>query len=90
MLSLLPKLSHPQAAGRILFRFLMRRVLLAEFAILVNLNPVGIVLLVLVGPVVSVLANRTSQRDRVAIRTLGHPYALLTQYNKNKTRTKRR
>ena len=79
MLSLLPKLSHPQAAGRILFRFLMRRVLLAEFAILVNLNPIGIVLLVLVGPVIAVLANRTGQRNRVAVRTLGHRDALLPE-----------
>ena len=55
----------------------MRRVLLAEFAILVNLNPVGIVLLVLVGPVIAVLANRTGQRNRVAVRTLGHRDALL-------------
>ena len=79
MLSLPPKLSHPQAAGRILLRFLMRRVLLAELAVLVNLDTIGIVLLVLVGPVIAVLANRTGQRNRVAVRTLGHRNALLPE-----------
>ena len=79
MPSLPPKLSHPQAADRILFCFLMRRVLLAELAIFVKLNPIRIVLLVLVGPVIAVLANRTSQRNRVAVRTLGHRNALLPE-----------
>jgi hypothetical protein len=50
----------------------MRRVLLAELAVLVDLDTIGIVLLVLVGPVIAVLANRTGQRNRVAVRSLGH------------------
>ena len=38
-----------------------------------------VVLLVLVGPVIAVLANRTGQRNRVAVRTLGHRDALLPE-----------
>ena len=57
----------------------MRRVLLAELAILAELDPVRIVFLVLVGPVIAVLADRTSQRNRVAVRTLGHRDALLPE-----------
>ena len=57
----------------------MRRVLLAELAIFAELNPIRVVLLVLVGPVIAVLANRTSQRNRVAVRTLGHRDALLPE-----------
>ena len=69
----------------------MRRMLLAEFAIFVNLDPVGIVLLVLVSPVISVFANRTSQRDCIAVRILGHRmHSFLRNLHKNKTRTKRR
>ena len=49
----------------------MRRVLLAELAIFDKLDPVRIVLLVLIGPVVAVIANRTGQRNRIAVRT-GH------------------
>ena len=57
----------------------MRRVLLAELAIFAELNPVRIILLVLVGPVIAVLTNRTSQRNRVAVRSLGHRNALLPE-----------
>lgn len=49
----------------------MRRMLLAELAILAELDPIRIVFLVLVGPVVAIFANRTGQRNRIAVRT-GH------------------
>ena len=44
----------------------MRRMLLAELAILVELKPIGIILLVLVGLIVAVLANRAVQRNGIA------------------------
>ena len=44
----------------------MRRMLLAELAILVELKPIGIILLVLVGLIVAVLANRAGQRNGIA------------------------
>ena len=61
----------------------MRRMLLAELAILAELDPIRIVFLVLVGPVIAVLADRTGQRNRVAVRTLGHRNALLPEELRN-------
>ncbi len=58
----------------------MRRMLVAELAILADLQAIRIVLLVLVGLVVAVLADGTGQRDRVAVPLL-HP--LCTPYSRN-------
>ena len=44
----------------------MRRMLLAELAILIEFKPIGIILLVLVGLIVAVLANRAGQRNGIA------------------------
>ena len=49
-----------------LLRFLMYRVLLAELAVLVELQAIRVVLLVLVGTVVAAMALRALQRDIVA------------------------
>lgn len=55
-----------------LLRLLVQRMLLAELAILAELQPVRIVLLVLVGLVITALALRAGQRNRVA-HPLLHP-----------------
>ena len=55
----------------------MRRMLVAELAILTDLQAIRIVLLVLVGLVVAVLADGAGQRDRVAIPLL---HLLCTPY----------
>ena len=44
----------------------MQRVLLAEFAVLAELQPVRIILLVLVGLIITALAFRAGQRNCVA------------------------
>ena len=44
----------------------MRRMLLAELAIFIEFQPIWMVLLVLIGLVISVLANRAGQRNGVA------------------------
>lgn len=49
-----------------LFRLFVQRVLLAEFAILIELQTIRVVLLVLVGAVVAAMALRALQRDIVA------------------------
>ena len=78
-------------AGKLLLRFLMRRMLVAELAILADFQAIRIILLVLVGLVIAVLANGAGQRDRVAVRILGHRmHSFLGNLHKNKTRTKRR
>ena len=43
----------------------MRRMLLAELAIFIEFQPIWMVLLVLIGLVISVLANRAGQRNGV-------------------------
>ena len=53
-----------------LFRLFVQRVLLAEFAILIELQTIRVVLLVLVGAVVAAMALRALQRDIVA-----HPHS---------------
>ncbi len=47
----------------------MRRMLFAELAVLIELDPVRIVLLVLVRPIIAVLADRAGQRNRITVRT---------------------
>jgi len=49
-----------------LLRFFMKRVFLAELAILIELQTIRVVLLVLVGAVVAAMALRALQRDIVA------------------------
>ena len=79
MLFLTPNSSHPHdpAVQSVLLCLFMRRMLLAELAILIELDPVRIVLLVLVRPIIAIFADRAGQRDRITVRTC-HPYALLT------------
>ena len=43
----------------------MRRMLLAELAVFIEFQPIRMVLLVLVGLIVPILANRTGQRNGV-------------------------
>lgn len=49
-----------------LLRFLVSSMLLAELAVLVELQTIRVVLLVLVGAVVAVMANRALKRDIIA------------------------
>lgn len=56
----------------LLLRFLMHRMLLAELAVLIELQTIRVVLLVLVGAVVAAMALRALQRDIVA-HPLLHP-----------------
>lgn len=44
----------------------MKRMLLAEFAVLIEFQPIRIVLLVLVGLIITALAFRAGQRNRIA------------------------
>jgi hypothetical protein len=53
----------------------MYRVLLAELAVLVELQAIRVVLLVLVGTVVAAMALRALQRDIVA-HLFSHPFML--------------
>ncbi len=55
-----------------LLRFLMQRVLLAELAVLIELQTIRVVLLILVRAVVAAVALRALQRDIVA-HPLLHP-----------------
>ena len=60
--------SHPvhTAASVGLLRFFVNRVLFAEFAVLIELQTIRVVLLVLVGTVVAALALRALQGNIVA------------------------
>lgn len=60
--------SHPvhTAASVGLLRFFVNRVLFAEFAVLIELQTIRVVLLVFVGTVVAAVALRALQRDIVA------------------------
>lgn len=60
-----------------LFRLFMRRMLLAELAILAELQAIWIVLLVFIGLIVAILAFRAGQSNCVTHRFL-HPFHNVT------------